>query len=258
MEQSLLGSGFQDVTAEYRQLEGAPTLSATARICAKDCTFAGGKVAITALGNVGLDPNLLAEVSGFSPKPTYYEYEWLRAGKVVSSGASDEDAHYLSLPPDEGHTLTVRVTARGPRMVPRTVTASVKIGDRAEADVCIGNKTVGSKWLNNYVYCRNSRDGLVGDPGNGRAVEMLVAHPWLADGYSYSTAGEPPADQGFGADYWFETEGYVEGRGWAGQKEGLHPLRRQCRGEPSPRSVPHRPRRRARPVLRRLVPRLCA
>jgi hypothetical protein len=221
VEQPLVGTGFQNITAEYRQFEGEPTLSTTARICAKDCAFTGGKTAITALGDVHLDPGLLAEVSGFSPKPTHYRYEWLRAGKVVSSGESDEDAYYLSLPPDEGQTLTARVTAYGPRMMPKTVTTSVKIGDRVEADVCAGAKAIGTRWLSNYPYCRtgdNGGTGLVGEPGSGRALEMLVAQPWPGPGYSYSTSGEPPADEVFSADYWFDTAGYVQGRGWEGLK----------------------------------------
>ncbi len=217
VEQAPLGSGFKQVTAEYRQFDGAPVLSTSARICAQDCAFTGGKVAITALGDVRLDPQLLAKVSGFSPKPTSYEYEWLSAGKVVASGPDEVGAHYLSLPRDERHTLSVRVTARGPRMVPKTVTASVKIGDRADPDVCAGGKAIGSRWLSNYTYCSNRGDGLVGDPGSGRALEMLVAEPWL-DGYTSSRSGEPPADQGYTADYWFDMAGYVQGRGWEGLK----------------------------------------
>jgi uncharacterized protein YjdB len=219
VEQSLVGTGFQNITAEYRQFEGEPTLSTTARICAKDCAFTGGKAVITAPGDadIRLDPNLAVEMSGFSPKPTSYRYEWLRAGKVVSSGETPEDAHYLSLPPDEGQILTARVTAYGPRMTPKTVTASVKIGDRPDADVCTGGKVIGSRWLSNYTYCSARGDGLIGDPGSGRALEMLVAAPWMA-GYSSSWAGEPPADQGYSADYWFNSEGYVQGRGWEGLK----------------------------------------
>jgi hypothetical protein len=221
VEQSLVGTGFQTITAEYRQFEGEPKLPTTARICAKDCAYTGGRTAITALGDVRLDPNLRAEVSGFSPKSTHYRYEWLRAGKVVSSGERDEDAYYLSLPPDEGQTLTARVTAYGPRMTPKTVTTSVKIGDRVDADVCAGAKAIGTRWLSNYAYCRtgdNGGTGLVGEPGSGQALEMLVAKPWPGPGYSYSESGEPPADQGYSADYWFDSEGYVQGRGWEGLK----------------------------------------
>lgn len=219
VEQSLVGTGFQNITAEYRQFEGEPKLSTTARICARDCAFTGGKAAITAPGDedVRLYPHLTVELSGFSPKPTHYTYEWLRAGKVVSSGGSDEDAHYLSLPPDEGHTLTARVTAYGPRMTPKTVTTSVTVGDRADADVCAGGKVVGSRWLSNYIYCSARGDGPIGDPGSGRAFEMLVAAPWM-DGYSTSWSGEPSPDQGYGTDYWFNSEGYVQGRGWEGLK----------------------------------------
>lgn len=216
VEQPLLGTGFQQVTAEYRQFDGAATQTATARICAKACAFTGGKVAITALGNVRLDPDLLAEVSGFSPKPTSFSYEWLRAGKVIASGGSDENAHYLSLPPDEGHTLTARVTAYGPRMTPKTVTASVKIGDRPDADVCLGGKLIGARWLNDYQYCTTSGVGPVGDPGSGRALEMLVAEPWPGPGYIYSTFGKTDDPN---VAYWFEQEGYVQGRGWEGLKK---------------------------------------
>lgn len=219
VEQPLVGTGFQNVTAQYRQFEGEPTLSTTARICAADCAFTGGRAVITAPGDedVRLYPNLAVEVSGFSPKPTSYTYEWLRAGKVVSSGGSDEDAHYLSLPPDEGHTLTARVTAHGPRMAPRTVTTSVKIGDRPDADVCTGGKIVGSRWLSDYIYCSPRGDGLIGYPGSGRPFEMLVVAPWM-DGYSTSWSGEPSPDQGYGTDYWFNMAGYVQGRGWEGLK----------------------------------------
>ncbi|WP_285100507.1 hypothetical protein [Promicromonospora sp. MEB111] len=216
VEQSLLGTGFQEVTADYRQFAGALRSVTTARICAKDCAFTGGKVAITALGDVRLDPNLLAEVSGFSPRPTSYTYEWLRAGKVISSGGSDEDAHYRSLPPDEGHTLTARVTAHGPRMTDKTVTVSVKIGDRPDADVCAGGKRIGATWLGDYRYCTTSGDGLVGDPGSGRALEMLVAEPWPGPGYVYSTFGETDDPN---VAYWFDQEGYVQGRGWEGLKK---------------------------------------
>ncbi|MFD7021687.1 hypothetical protein [Promicromonospora sukumoe] len=215
-----LGSGFRDVTAGYRQFEGAPLVSATVRICAQSCAFTGGKAAITAYGDVRLDPELSVEVSGFSPEPTRYSYEWLRAGKVVSSGASDEDAHYLSLPPDEGQTLTVRVTAFRPGMTPKTVTASVKIGDRREMGACYGGKTVGSRWIDNYTYC-SQPDNIVslGWEGSGKAIEMLVAGPWPAPGYTVSSAGESPY-----AHYWFDMEGYVQGRGWEGVKvkDGIH------------------------------------
>lgn len=219
VEQSLVGTGFQNITAEYRQFEDEPTLSTTARICAADCAFAGGRAVITAPGDadIRLDPNLAVEMSGFSPKPTSYRYEWLRAGKVVSSGETPEDAHYLSLPPDEGQTLTARVTAYGPRMTPKTVTASVKIGDRVDPDVCTGGKVVGSRWLRDYPYCTTGEDGLAGDPGSGHALEMLVAGPSVP-GYWVSWLGEPPADKGYSADYWFDMEGYVQGRGWEGLK----------------------------------------
>ncbi|MFI8525130.1 hypothetical protein ACIGB8_11815 [Promicromonospora sukumoe] len=218
VDQAPLGTGFQQVTAEYQQLAGAPVLSTTARICAKDCAFTGGTAEITSPGDVRLDPNLFAKVSGFSPVPSSYEYEWLRGGKVVSSGASDDDAHYLSLPPDEGQTLTLRVTAHGPRMLPRTVTASVRIGDRPDPAVCAGGKFVGSAWLSSSPYCSTRADAAAGDPGSGRALEMLVAEPRPA-GYSASSSGEPPADQGYPADYWFDMEGYVQGRGWEGLKK---------------------------------------
>ncbi|GHH71099.1 hypothetical protein [Promicromonospora soli] len=217
VEQAPLGTGFQDIAAEYRQFEGAPTLSATARICADGCPFAGGKATITAYDDVRLDPNLYVEVSGFSPQPTSYKFEWLRAGKVVSSGRSDEDAHYLSLPPDEGHTLTARVTAYGPGMAPKTVTASVKIGDREDADVCYGGKTIGSRWLTRYTYC-SPQTVSFGVEGSGRAIEMLVAEPWLAPGYTSSRAGELPDDGSPTPAYWFDLEGYVQGQGWQGLK----------------------------------------
>lgn len=217
VERSPLGSGFHVVTAEYRQFASAATLSTTARICAKDCAFSGGKAVITAYDDVRLDPNLFVEVSGFSPEPAYYEYEWLRAGKVVSSGASDEDAHYLSLPPDEGQTLTVRVTAYGSGLAPKTVTASVKIGDREDADVCYGGNTIGSRWQTRYGYCSPDTVSF-GRAGSGRAVEMVVAEPWLAAGYTTSRAGEQPDDGSGPAAYWFNMASYVQGRGWEGLK----------------------------------------
>ena len=214
VEQAGLGTGFQEITAEYRQFEGASTLSRTARICAASCAFTGGKATITAVDDVRLDPNLFLKVSGFTPKPTSYRYEWLRDGKVVAAGGSDEDRHYLSLPPDEGHTLTARVTAYGPRMWPKTVTTSVKIGDRKDADVCYGGKLIGSSWRETYSYC-GTGDGPLGSGGSGRAFEMLVVEPWLAPGYSSSRVGESDDPN---VAYWFDMAGYVQGRGWEGLK----------------------------------------
>ncbi len=214
VDQSGLGTGFQDVNAEYRQFTGALRMVTTVRVCVNDCAFTGGKAAITALGDARLDPNLVVEVSGFSPEPTSYRYEWLRDGKVVSAGGSDEDRHYLSLPPDEGRTLTARVTAYGPRMAPKTVTASVKIGDRPDADVCYGGKYIGSRWLNNYTYCSTTATS-AGEAGSGRSIEMLVAEPWPGPGYTYSRVGESDDPN---VAYWFDMEGYVQGRGWEGLK----------------------------------------
>lgn len=218
LEQALLGTGFRDVTVEYRQFEGAPLVTTTARLCGGDCAFSGGRATITALGGVRLDPNLKAEVSGFSPAPTSYEYEWLSAGKVVAT-ETDDNPYYLSLPRDEKHTLTLRVTATGPRMVPKTVSTSVVIGDRPEPQVCATGKAVGTSWSDSYGFCRPHGVAEVGDPGSGDALEMITAHPWPA-GYSFSE-GEPAAGDPILPDYWFAMKGYVQGRGWQGlQRKG--------------------------------------
>lgn len=214
VEQSGLGTGYQNVTAEYRQFTGAPVVTRTTGICAADCAFTGGKATLGTYGeDVRLDPDLYVKPSGFSPTPTSYTYEWLRDGKVIASGARYEDSTYLSLPPDEGRTLTARVTAHRPRTAPKTVSVSVKVGDREDPSVCVGGKLVGTVWSDYDTYCHGTGD-TYGLAGSGRALEMLVVEPRPAH-YAYVTSTNP-GDHSIGS--WLDMEGFVQGRGWEGLK----------------------------------------
>lgn len=210
VDEAALGTGFRDLQVEYRQFAGAAPVVTTARVCAGSCPFSGGKVSVGSdTGRVSVTTDLTARVSGFSPTPWSYTYQWLRDGKALK-GATKKD--YFGVPTDQGHRLSVRVTAHGPRMTPRSVTSSsVLVGDRDEMHVDYGVKFTRFDWEHRFSY-QTSHDGdTAGWPGSGYTVEMLSAMPG-SRAYTTSTV---PID---GSAMWFEISGYVEGQGWSGQK----------------------------------------
>ncbi|MGW2096048.1 hypothetical protein [Promicromonospora sukumoe] len=222
VRQSELGTGYQDLRTEYVQFPGAETIVETDRVCGAGCPFTGGSVKVVSLisdGDHG-DPSYNvyygAEHSGFSPTPSTYTYQWLRDGAPIS-GQTDKD--YLSSPADVGRRISLRVTAHGPRMEPRSVTStSFTVRERAPMGLHSDVKAVGSAWEEHYCYCGGDNGDVVGWSSGKRSVEALFAFP---SSTSYATRIAPPTetDAETYAALWFEMEGYVQGRGWEGLKE---------------------------------------
>ncbi|WP_176168955.1 hypothetical protein [Krasilnikoviella flava] len=211
LDEAALGTGFRELQVEYRQFAGATPVVTTARICGGSCSFSGGKVSVASESGskVTLATDLTAKVSGFSPAPASYTYQWLRDGKDLK-GATKKD--YLSVPTDQGHRLAVKVTARGERMTARSVTSSsVLVGDRDEMHANYGVKFTKFGWQSRFSYQNFSDGQTAGNAGGGYTVEMLSASPGSR---AYSTSTGPTESSAM----WFEMQGYVQGRGWSGQK----------------------------------------
>lgn len=216
-----VGTGFRDIRVEYEQFPGADIAAETARICGGSCSFTGGsaKVVTVPSGNSQSHPSYnyhyRAEFSGFSPAPSSYTYQWLRDGAAIKGATAVE---YLSSPADVGHTVSVRVTAHGPRMNPRSVTSTpFTVRERDTMHVGYGVSYVGSRWENSFCYCAIEDGASAGSIDSEGAMEALIAHPFSG---SYSTRSAPPTDAetDSGSVFWFEMEGYVQGRGWEGLK----------------------------------------
>lgn len=210
VDEAALGTGFRDLQVEYRQFAGATPVVSTARVCGGSCSFGGGKVSVGSdTGKVSVTTDLTARVSAFSPAPASYTYQWLRDGKAIK-GATTKD--YLGVPTDQGHRLSVKVTAHGPRMEPRSVTSSpVLVGDRDEIHAVYGVRSIGNRWVK-YLDFREFRDGATaGVVGGGRSVELLAASFYSR---AYDIALSPSDD----VPLWFDMTGYVQGRGWTDLK----------------------------------------
>ncbi|WP_157237275.1 hypothetical protein [Promicromonospora sukumoe] len=218
VEPAPLGTGFRQITAEYQQLEGAPVLSTTARVCAKDCVFTGGWAVVESIessGNAHPSYNSFyrAVVDGFSPTPASYTYQWLRDGAAIKGATSSQ---YLSSPADVGRSIAVRVTATGPSTSPRSVTSTpFTVRPRDTMHVSYGLSGVGSPWESNYCYCQASDGRSAGIAGSGWAAQALIARPYSE---SYATSPVPSTSTESRAAFWFESEGYVQGRGWVGSQ----------------------------------------
>jgi hypothetical protein len=219
VRRSLAGGGYRDLRVEFVQFPGAVTLTDTARFCLSACPFTGGSATVKSLWSSGqADPSYnsayWAVPEGFSPTPASYTYQWLRDGAAIANATGEK---YLSSPADVGHRVSVRITAHGPSMSPRSVTSTpFTVRARDTMHVEYGLSWIGSPWESNYCYCLASDGQSAGLPGNGRTAQALIAYPTSG---SY-TAGTSPSSENdeMPSAFWFETEGYVEGRGWVGQK----------------------------------------
>jgi uncharacterized protein YjdB len=221
VDESQLGTGFKNLRIEYVQFPGAPVVTESARICAASCAYSGGTAKVVSLSwsddrsHPSYNTHYEAQASGFAPAPLSYTYQWLRDGAAISGATSKS---YLSSPADVGRQVSVRITARGPRMNPKSVTSTpFTVRDRGEMGVSFGVKGVGTRWNENFCYCTADNGDVVGQI-DGPAVEALIAFP---SSTSYTT-GVTPQTSGEGNDtgvaLWFEMEGYVQGRGWEGLK----------------------------------------
>lgn len=204
LDEAALGAGFRDLRMEYRQFAGAEPVVGTARICGGSCSFSGGKAAVASEtgGKVSLATDLTAKASGFSPAPSSYTYQWMRDGKTLK-GATKKN--YLSVPTDQGHRLSVKVTAHGPRMTARSVTSpSVLVGDRDEMHSYYEISYVRSRYAPDYAF-----DGSpAGAPGSGGAIETLGVRV-SSRAYPGSWIGDEVVEP-----IELTTSGYVQGRGW--------------------------------------------
>ncbi|MFE7509379.1 hypothetical protein [Promicromonospora sp. NPDC057488] len=215
---SQVGPGHRDLRVEYVQFAGAPTVTSTLRVCLVSCPFTGGSVAVTSITSVGnshpsYNSSYWARVDGFSPIPASYAYQWLRDGAAIKGATSDR---YLSSPADVGRSISVRATALGPTMSPRAVTSTpFTVRPRDTMHVSYGLSGVGSPWESNYCYCQASDGQSAGTAGIGWAAQALIARPYSE---SYWTSPVPSTSTESQAAFWFETEGYVQGRGWVGSK----------------------------------------
>lgn len=219
VRRSLAGGGYRDLRFEFVQFPGAATLTDTAQFCLSSCPFTGGIATVKSWWFSGeSDPSYnsayWAVTDGFSPKPASYTYQWLRDGAAIANATAEK---YLSSPADVGHRVSVRITAHGPSMSPRSVTSTpftVRARDTMHVDY--GLSWIGSPWESNYCYCVASDGQSAGLPGNGRTAQALIADP-SSESYGAGTSPSTETDE-MPWPFWFETEGYVAGRGWVGQK----------------------------------------
>jgi uncharacterized protein YjdB len=224
VRQSQVGTGYRNLRAEYVQYPGATTVTESLRICAAECAFSGGSAAVVSVSWSGSQSHPSynsyygAKITGFSPTPAWYAYQWLRDGAAIKGATGDE---YVSSPADVGRRVSVRITAHGPRMTPRSVTSTpFTVKERDSMHVEYGLSGVGSKWDSHFCYCTAEDGEVIGLPGSGQAVEALIAFP---SSTSYFTTSAPPDDTPShgGTALWFEMGGYVQGRGWEGLKSRL-------------------------------------
>ncbi|MFC8796286.1 hypothetical protein ACFT2C_01010 [Promicromonospora sp. NPDC057138] len=223
--QSQIGTGYRDLRVEYVQYPGAGTITETARICAASCTFSGGSAKVVSLwwgGNrshPSYNSSYRVEYSGFSPTPLSYTYQWLRDGAAIRGATSVE---YLSSWVDVGRQVSVRVTAHGARMNPRSVTSTpFTVRERDAMHVDYGLSSVGSSWESSACYCDTKDGDTAGTTDSGRVVEALIAFP-ASSSYITRVAPATDADNDTTSVLWFEMEGFVQGRGWEGLKEKSH------------------------------------
>ncbi|MFI2487296.1 hypothetical protein ACH47X_10335 [Promicromonospora kroppenstedtii] len=215
---SQVGPGHRDLRVEYVQFAGAPTVTSTLRVCLVSCPFTGGSVVVKSIMSVGnshpsYNSSYSAWVDGFSPNPSSYAYQWLRDGAAIKGATSNQ---YLSSPADVGRSISVRATALGPTMSPRSVTSTpFTVRPRDTMHVSYGLSGVGSPWESNYCYCQAIDGRSAGIAGSGWAAQALVARPYSE---SYMTSPVPSTSTESPAAFWFESEGYVQGRGWVGSK----------------------------------------
>ncbi|MFJ3402701.1 hypothetical protein [Promicromonospora sp. NPDC090134] len=221
LRQSQIGPGHRDLRVEYEQFTGAPTVTTTLRVCVVSCPFTGGSATVRSTfwsgtnSHPSYNSSYQAVAEGFSPAPASYTYQWLRNGAAIKDATSEL---YLSSPADIGHSISVRVTAQGPTMSPRSVTSTpFTVKPRDAMHVNYDLSPVGSSLSNSYCYCTATDGQSTGRAGSGRAAQALVAFP---SSQSYTTGLVPPtsAESEMPAAFWFETEGYVQGRGWVGPK----------------------------------------
>ncbi|MEV0893013.1 hypothetical protein [Promicromonospora sp. NPDC050262] len=220
LRQSQIGPGHRDLRVEYEQFAGAPTVTTTLRVCVASCPFTGGSATVrstwsSTTGDPSYNSSYEAVAQGFSPTPASYTYQWLRNGAAIKDATSKQ---YLSSPADIGHSISVRITAQGPTMSPRSVTSTpFTVKPRDGMHVNYDLSPVGSSLSSSYCYCTASDGQSTGRAGSGRAAQALVAFP---SSQSYTTGLVPPtsAESEMPAAFWFETEGYVQGRGWVGPK----------------------------------------
>jgi uncharacterized protein YjdB len=182
-------------------------------------SFTGGTATVESKWSSGqTDPSYnsayWAVPEAFSPTPASYTYQWLRDGDAIADATGKL---YLSSPADVGHRVSVRVTAHGPSMSPKSVTSTpFTVRARDTMHVEYGLSWIGSPWESNYCYCAASDGQSAGLQGNGRSAQALVAYP-TSESYVAGTSPSSESDE-MPSSFWFETEGYVQGRGWAGQK----------------------------------------
>lgn len=177
--------------------------------------FVGGSAAVESMWSSGnthpsYNSAYRALVEGFSPEPTSYSYQWLRDGGAIAGASADT---YLSTPTDVGRRISVRVTAHGTDMTPRAVTSTpftVRARDTMHVDY--GLSFVGSRWDGNFCYCTSTDGEAAGIPGSGRAAQALIARP-ASESYVTSPVPGGEADE-MRSSFWFETTGFVSGRGW--------------------------------------------
>jgi len=83
--------------------------------------FTGGKVVAKGTAEVG--KTLTAKVSGFTPTPSSYKYQWLRDGNKIP-GATN--ATYTLQAADGGHAIKVKVTALRSGKAGKTIKSEAK------------------------------------------------------------------------------------------------------------------------------------
>ena len=216
-----LGTGFKDLRVEYVQFPGATPVTESVRICAASCSYSGGTTKVVSLAwsdnqsHPSYNSHYGAEASGFSPTPASYTYQWLRDGAAIRGATTRQ---YQSSPDDVGHRISVRTTAHGPRMIPRSVTSTpFTARERDPMQVNYGIINIGSPWEDRFCYCTSKDGETAGVIGYGTAVQALVAHPSSSE-YGTLSAPPPSSESTGDAVLWFEMEGYVQGRGWEGLK----------------------------------------
>jgi len=93
----------------------APTQIATGVLVAEG-KITGGKVVAEGTAKVG--KTLTAEVSGFTPTPSSYMYQWLRDGNKIPGATKST---YMLREADAGHAIKVKVTALRSGKVGKTI-----------------------------------------------------------------------------------------------------------------------------------------
>ncbi|WP_369370305.1 hypothetical protein AB1046_16100 [Promicromonospora sp. Populi] len=194
-----------------------PAVSAAAAVV--EPPFTGGSVVVESLRSAGethpsYNSDYGAEISGFRPEPSSYTYQWLRDGAAIEG---ETGWRYLSSPADVGHEVSVQVTAHRTGTTSTSATSTpFTVRPRDTMHVNYGLSWIGSPWESNFCYCQISDGMSAGLPGSGATAQALIAYPTSG---SYAAGTDPSTDSDeMPAPFWFETEGYVQGLGWSGQK----------------------------------------